>query len=106
MNPLLRDRDKEPELLDLLGPSFVGVRIRGVLRFWAEGLPAGAVETDVAPENSRVYLEQSHSLYRDGALGSPRMIDGWGRAETGSPRFLGCLRRKSMGGYQGALRRS
>lgn len=41
-----------------------------------------------------------------GLLSSPKMIDGWGRAGMGSPKLTGCLRRKSMGGYQGTLRGS
>lgn len=60
----------------------------------------------MAPGNSRVYLEKGPSLYGDGALSSPKMIDGWGRAGMGSPKLTGCLRRKSMGGYQDTLRGS
>lgn len=81
---------------------FVGVRIRGELS--RKDFPlVFVIKMDVAPGNSRVFSEKGPSLYGGGALSS-RMIDGWGpRAGMGFPKFLGCLRRKSMGGYEGSL---
>ena len=59
---------------------------------------------NMAPGDSRVFSEKGPSLYGDGALNFPTMIDGWGPpAAMGFPKLLGCLRKTSIRGYGGIL---